>query len=138
MENVVGQAVTGNDLFGRDSELRELWSKVNQGQHIHMLAPRRVGKTSLMLEMRSEPQKNWHVVYINVEGAENPSDWVASLVAELAAEPTYRTWIEALPFAKARSNIGKMLKEAEVNIHFLRVELSSAMGNEWPDAMEGC
>ena len=49
MRNIIGQAVVGEDLYGRAYEMRRLWELLEQGQHILMLAPRRVGKTSLML-----------------------------------------------------------------------------------------
>ena len=53
MRNIIGQAVLGDDLYGRDYELDRLWENLEQGEHILMLAPRRVGKTSLMLEVPS-------------------------------------------------------------------------------------
>ena len=56
MRNVIGQAVVGDDLYGRDYELARLRETLAQGEHILMLAPRRVGKTSLMLELRRAPR----------------------------------------------------------------------------------
>ena len=49
MRNITGQAVVGDDLYGRDYELDRLWERLEQGEHILMLAPRRVGKTSLIV-----------------------------------------------------------------------------------------
>ena len=49
MKNVTGLPVIGEDLYGRARELADLWEKLEQGEHVLMLAPRRVGKTSLML-----------------------------------------------------------------------------------------
>ena len=45
MRNITGQAIIGEDLYGRESELKLLWEKLEQGEHVLMLAPRRVGKT---------------------------------------------------------------------------------------------
>ena len=39
MRNITGQAVVGDDLYGRDYELDRLWEKLQQGEHILMLAP---------------------------------------------------------------------------------------------------
>ena len=132
----MGQPVTGRDLYGRGAELRRLWDRLGHGEHIHMLAPRRVGKTSLMLELRRKPRAKWHVVYVDVEGVSGPADWVAAVMAELAGSPTYRTWLEAVPFGKSLSDVWQQLGTAQVTSPFLRVELRSAMGNEWPDAMD--
>lgn len=49
MQNITGQPVVGDDLFGRDYELKTLWERLERGEHVLLLAPRRVGKTSLML-----------------------------------------------------------------------------------------
>ena len=40
MRNIIGQAVLGDDLYGRDYELDRLWEHLEQGEHILMLAPR--------------------------------------------------------------------------------------------------
>lgn len=136
MKNVVGQAVIGTDLYGRKDELRVLWDGLERGEHIHMLAPRRVGKTSLMLELRRKPRRNWHVAYVDVEGASNPGDCVAAIISELASTPSYRSWLEAMPLGKAVGDLWQQLRGADLSAPFLRVELRSAMGNDWPDAMD--
>ena len=64
MRNITGQAVVGDDLYGREYELSRLWEHLTQGEHVLMLAPRRVGKTSLMLELRRAPRENWDVVSV--------------------------------------------------------------------------
>ena len=89
-----------------------------------------------MLELRREPRANWHVVYVDVQGVSGPADWVAAVMAELAVSPTYRTWLEAVPFGKSLSDVWQRLGNAQVTSPFLRVELRSAMGNEWPDTMD--
>ena len=86
MRNVIGQAVVGDDLYGRDYDLARLWETLEQGEHILMLAPRRVGKTSLMLELRRAPRENWNVIYVDVEQGDGPADFVATVLAALAAE----------------------------------------------------
>ena len=68
MQNITGQPVVGDDLYGRGYELETLWERLESGEHVLLLAPRRVGKTSLMLELQRRPHPNWHVIYIDVEG----------------------------------------------------------------------
>ena len=51
-----------------------------------MLAPRRVGKTSLMLELHRSPRENWDVINVDVQGGSGPEDCVAVLAA-LARTP---------------------------------------------------
>ena len=136
MQNVVGQAVVGDDLYGREREIKELWQGLANGEHIHMLAPRRVGKTSLMVDLKRNPQAPWYVVYIDAQGAESPVDCVTGIVAGLAASPNHRTWLESLPLGRSVANLWSRLQSGEVNIPMLRVELRSALGAEWAEAMD--
>ena len=136
MRNVVGQAVEGPDLYGRGTEIRALWANVAQGEHIHMLAPRRVGKTSLMRELKRKPRANWHVALVDAQGGETPADLVAGIIAELAESPSHRTWLETLGLTKSVANVLSQFQGAQVSVPFLKVELQSALGNEWPQALD--
>ena len=131
MRNIIGQAVVGDDLYGRTYELGRLWELLDHGQHILMLAPRRVGKTSLMLELRRAPRDNWDVLYIDVEGGEGPADFVAAILAALATIPRYRTLFEAIPFSTGVKKVLARLKSVAIDIDVFRVELKGALGREW-------
>ena len=130
MRNIIGQAVVGDDLYGRDYELARLWEHFDQGEHVLMLAPRRVGKTSLMLELHRAPRDDWHVINVDVEGGDGPEDCVAAMLAALAADSRYRTRFEAIPFSGALRSVLDGLS-ANVDIGVLRVELKRAIGHEW-------
>ena len=101
MRNVIGQPVIGDDLYGREYELTRIWELLEQGEHLLMLAPRRVGKTSLMLELRRAPREGWDVLYVDIEKGDSPADCVAAILATLAADPRYRSRFEAIPFSSA-------------------------------------
>ena len=133
MRNVIGQPVIGDDLFGREYELARTWELLEQGEHILMLAPRRVGKTSLMLELRRAPREDWDVLYIDVEGGDSPADCIAAILAALAADPRYRSRFEALPFSSAIKDIFARVSIG-VDIDTLRVELKDAIGRDWDRA----
>ena len=130
MRNIIGQAVVGDDLYGREYELARLWEHFDQGEHVMMLAPRRVGKTSLMLELHRAPRENWHVINVDVEGGDGPEDCVAAMLAALAADSRYRTRFEATPFSGALRNVLDGVS-ANADIGVLRVELKRAIGHEW-------
>ena len=50
MRNVAGQVVRGRDFFDRQSEMARFWRDL-ESDNLLLLAPRRVGKTSLMRKM---------------------------------------------------------------------------------------
>ena len=135
MRNITGQAVVGDDLYGRDYELARIWERLDQGEHLLMLAPRRVGKTSLMLELHRAPHENWDVVYVDVQSGDSAADCVAATLSALAARPEFRSRFEAIPFSKAVQDVLGRLS-ATVDIGVLRVELKSAIGREWSHAAD--
>ena len=136
MRNVIGQAVVGDDLYGRDYELARLWETLEQGEHILMLAPRRVGKTSLMLELRRAPRENWNVIYVDVERGDGPADFVAAVLAALAADRRYRSRFETIPFSGAVKDVLGRFQSVSVDVDVLRVELKGAIGREWHHAAD--
>ena len=135
MRNVIGQPVIGDDLYGREYELLRVWELLEQGEHILMLAPRRVGKTSLMLELQRAPHEDWDVLYVDVEGGDSPANCVAAILAALAADPRYRSQFEALPFSSAIKDVFTRVSIG-VDIEMLRIELKDAIGRDWDRAAD--
>lgn len=130
MRNVIGAPVTGDDLYGRHDEIDRLWARLDRDEHLLMLAPRRVGKTSLMLELERDPRAGWDVVYINVEAAESAADLLARVHAALLQHPRYRTWLK-LGWFRVTSAF------AEVNhAKALSVEIKRTLGRDWVRAAD--
>ena len=134
MRNIIGQAVVGDDLFGREYGLKRLREMLEQGEHVLMLAPRRVGKTSLMMELKRVPPPNWDVIYVNVEGGESPTDCVAAILASLAAIPHYKSRFQKIPFLSAIKDVLQTFQSATIDIDVLRIELRGAIGRDWDSA----
>lgn len=53
----VGKPVTGNELIGREKEVKEILFTLKSGQSVVLIAPRRFGKTSIMLEVMDRLSK---------------------------------------------------------------------------------
>lgn len=136
MRNITGQAVVGDDLFGRTYELKRLWEKLEQGEHILMLAPRRVGKSSLMQELNRAPRKNWDVFYVDVQHGEGPADCIAAILASLATDHRYRSYFDAVPFSNAIKTVFGTISSVNVDIVTLRFDLKRAIGREWGHAAD--
>lgn len=51
MHNLIGKPAEGEDFFDRVRETRRIWDRLDT-DNVLLLAPRRVGKTSLMLRLR--------------------------------------------------------------------------------------
>ncbi len=132
MQNITGQPVVGDNLYGRGYELTTLWERLERGEHVLLLAPRRVGKTSLMLELQDQPRPSWRVIYVDVQGAKNAADLYADILAQLAGDPTYRRTIENIPGWQAAKNILNATNfSAKAHVGNLKVEFASAMRGDW-------
>ena len=86
--NVIGKAVRGDNFFGRDRELKDL-REASQHDHVLLLAPRRVGKTSLLLatEAAERVAGTVHPVFVSVAGARTEEDFVRLLLDAAHATP---------------------------------------------------
>lgn len=63
----VGKPVTGNELIGRENEIMEILLTLKSGQSVAMIAPRRFGKTSIMMEVMNRLVKeNYYTGSIDV------------------------------------------------------------------------
>ena len=141
MDNYTGGPVVGDNLYGRRDELKRLWEKLERGEHVLMLAPRRVGKTSLMFELRRAPREGWDVVYVDVEEFSGAADYVAAIIARLATMDRYRSVLDSIPFADAVKSVFKDVFErlsmsVRIDIGVLQAELRSAIGREWRHAAD--
>jgi len=87
IESSVGRPVRGINFFDREDERRILWQHLRQS-HVLLLAPRRVGKTSLLMRLADEaPDHGHHAVYVSVADARSEDDVTRKLIAALAAHP---------------------------------------------------
>lgn len=84
----VGSPVKGDDFFNRRIEQDALWEHL-EGDDVLMLAPRRVGKTSLMLRLKATAaQHSWEAGYLSVAGADSEVGFLRKLnqaVAQLSS-----------------------------------------------------
>ena len=77
LKNKYGPWVTGEDFFNRDDEIRLLSRTIdNGGTHVLIVAPRRVGKTSLIRETfrRLGENRAHYLIFLDVQNCTTPED----------------------------------------------------------------
>jgi hypothetical protein len=125
MRNVTGSPVEDDDFFDRPRELARLQRELANGANTLLTAPRRVGKTSLVLRLcELERQAGRCAVFLNVEGCHDELAFAEKLVDALSEsglhpEPLGRV---ALAFRKAR----QALSGLRVGAAGVDMEMSSA------------
>lgn len=67
MAFITGQVVRKENFFNRKYELEDIWEAIHNGEHSLLVAPRRVGKTSIMYKILDEPQDGYIALYIDSE-----------------------------------------------------------------------
>ena len=80
-----GNWVTGDRFWGREYDIKRFKEILEGGAHIHLSAQRRIGKTSLMREVGRKLSHRYTCVYVDVEDAKSPEDFVAALGAATRA-----------------------------------------------------
>jgi uncharacterized protein len=133
VQNRVGRPVTGENFFGREEEQRRCWECL-ESDHLLLLAPRRVGKTSLMLRLRSEARANgFEASYMSGAEAEDEAGFVQRLydaVEDLGVSPGIWQRLVDGPFGRWVRSIEK------VEVAGVGLELTGADREQWAAAGE--
>ncbi len=88
LRNVIGKPVRGNDFYNREHEQRKIWQDLQSRNNVLMLAPRRVGKSSLLYRLeRDAPRYEMTGVYVSVAEAKNEINFVERLLQALGRKP---------------------------------------------------
>lgn len=67
MALITGQVVRDKNFWNRKFELEDIWEAIQNGEHSLLVAPRRVGKTSIMYKILDEPKDDYVALYIDSE-----------------------------------------------------------------------
>jgi hypothetical protein len=86
LRNVVGKPVYGSDFYGRAEEIDALHDASTR-EHVLLLAPRRVGKTSLLHEVgkRAERDGDAIAVYVSVADATSEAGFIKKVTEAIYA-----------------------------------------------------
>jgi hypothetical protein len=85
-----GNWVVGEQFWDREVELSLFMERLDEGAHLLLTAPRRIGKTSLLKEAARRLEGRFLCLYVDLQKAESPSDAVVEL--SLAAHAYKPAW----------------------------------------------
>jgi hypothetical protein len=83
-----GATAVGHELVGRDGVLSRMRGLIDQGSSLHLKAPRRYGKTSVLTALTEEVSKTRPVLLVDVASAGDPQGLVVKLIAAVLAAPS--------------------------------------------------
>jgi hypothetical protein len=86
MAIIAGQAVRGDNFWQRPYLLDDIYDVLASQGHVLLVAPRRVGKTSLMYKIKDSADEEYIVLYIDTEAQHTTNAFWEKLFSELMAE----------------------------------------------------
>lgn len=110
---IIGQAARKEDFFPRPQIQAEIWKKLKKGSSLLFVAPRRVGKTSVLFNLLDEPKEKYIIVYYISQSVNNENEFYRKLfnhiVEELNTFKKYQKKLTALgkTFLNSIESIGK-------------------------------
>jgi hypothetical protein len=125
MRNITGSPVENEDFFDRPLELARLQREISNAANLRINAPRRVGKTSLVLRLCEVClTQSWAAVYLNVEDSADELSFAEKLLdglhhAGLHADSISRC---AVLFRKARQALGGLKVGAGIDLELGEVD----------------
>ncbi|WP_293680434.1 hypothetical protein [Thiolapillus sp.] len=134
MQYHVGSPVEGEDFFNRKKEINAIWRALDSDSLL-LLAPRRVGKTSLMKHLvYLAPDKGYQASYLTVEGAADEADFMERLYRAVAENHPniMKTFVDRV----ADSPLGTWVKRVKkVGALGVSIELTAEAKKHWPESM---
>ncbi len=128
MHNLIGKPAEGEDFFDRVRETRRIWERLDT-DNVLLLAPRRVGKTSLMFRLRDgAEQEGFQATYVSVADVSTEAAFVERL---------YEAAQKLAPAKKAirhsaKGPLGRFLRRIKkLGLFSISVELGESAETQW-------
>ena len=124
MKKAVGPPVRGDSFYDRQQDLASIWDQL-ETENILLLAPRRVGKTSLMLRLQdTAAEHDFRAVYCSVEGATSEAGFLNEIIKAVQKADKRRTVADSLV-----ESLAGFLKKRVRKVG--PVELNDAAQEQW-------
>lgn len=127
----VGRPVTGDELVGRDNEVALILKTLKAGQGVALIAPRRFGKTSILLEVLQQLEKDGFYTG-NIDIFTIPD--VSQLSFELTRQVLKNRKLDEA-FYKFRNNLAEILQNIKFRNEIQDAEFILSFGkpdkNKW-------
>ncbi|MCD4652036.1 MAG: ATP-binding protein [Candidatus Cloacimonetes bacterium] len=104
-----GIIVTGENFFVRQHLVDKVWDSIESENHILLVAPRRVGKTSLMHYLMDKAKDNYFFLFIDTESVNNENEFYRKLLSRLLTSKFVKSKNKVFSFVKEHSPVIKSI-----------------------------
>lgn len=132
---IVGSVVRDDDFWFRKDFVDTLWGSLNK-HNILLVAPRRIGKTSVMYRLLDYPMKEWLVIHLNVEECKTAEEFFIDLVdAVNEHQPDYfrRFLVNGWDYLKGLFNRVESVEAYELKV---RIRKSEDLKQSWKSRLD--
>jgi uncharacterized protein len=135
MRNTIGSPVTKGDFYPRIKEMKQIVRGLEDGNHLYLSAPRRVGKTSIMQQLEVESPQGFVAVYGIYQSCTTSEEFFKRLCKDLLESGLYSKLDKAARavFQKAAELVG-VVKAVEA--YGIKLELASTEGLDWSEKFQ--
>ncbi|MGK7911257.1 MAG: hypothetical protein AB4050_07205 [Synechococcus sp.] len=129
LKRTVGNYVTGNRFFGREAELELFEESLDSGDHLLLVAQRRMGKTSLMHEVSRRISDRYICLHIDLQDAKDAADAIAEL--SVATREHKPLWIKTQDlFANTLDGLAQSV--GSIQVSELKIKLRGGLSpGDW-------
>lgn len=119
----IGSPVWGCDFFDREKIIQECW-KILDDSSVILSAPRRYGKSSVMLHLRDNPPDEFFPIYFELEDHFNINAFIVELISKIVEN-------DKSSFKKFKKGFSKIFKDIdEIDLWKFKIKLKKAIETE--------
>jgi len=127
---LIGPPATGDGYYDREEEVREVLKHLENGSVI-LVAPRRFGKTSIMLRVKELLVQRGHLAfYLEVEWIDNIVTFLTEVFARLREEAKIKDRIQSKFAGLLNGLLGSI---DELSIYDFKIRLKESLKHTWED-----
>jgi uncharacterized protein len=105
VNSIIGQVARGANYLPRTEITNDIWRKVAKGSNLLLVAPRRVGKSSILFDLLDNPKDNIMVAYYISESVNNENEFYKKLFHHILEKMTatkkyttmFKKWAKDFP-----------------------------------------
>lgn len=124
-----GPPAIGPDFFDREELIERIWETLDRSS-ILLEAPRRFGKTSVMMELRDNPENDYAVFYFEIEHLESPEEFILKLLKQIQEDEEIWSRIKS-GFSSIFDRLGENVDDIE--FASFKLSLRDSEDLDWKD-----
>jgi hypothetical protein len=130
LANKVGPWVVGDEFWDREHEVEQLVRLLDENHHLLLVAPRRIGKTSLVREVLRilDARGTDYTVFADLQGCSSPEEFVVALsMATMRHKPVWKKVLLAF-----KTTLGDLLARIDtVDADVIQLKLRESTVDGW-------